>query len=442
MPHFRYKLQENSNEMRRSDSKERLNNKSASSVSFKSPQKNEISFNSKSNTIQIDNDAFNKHSKNSVYTKNKKMSIKIYNNAKLLQPSKNNISKSHSADSFYIAKSTNKNKAFRPKNSYSFNKNLLRDANSSQGINHYSVNLGRAASKNQNNNSVFNSTYKNQKSTIEEPNDEENVNLDGLFYNERFSHYKKDNKKFNKSSSDTIVYEKNNLSELTSNKNILNKDNSRILRNNQSTIDINNSLIMENPTESQVITSTKINVNPCRDFSRDSFEDKTKIPANNENPDSKFSNIENAYEGESLISPNISMLESNKQFGPIGYADNNTKTGYKDRMNNYNYRYDLYNEKADRILKDKRDYQTQIYRAYLKKDFFIDTLKLQFAKGQIIDVIFIGDGYHNQNEFLEKNYQENLFESQANNISSSKCYLIFDGNHYRIPREYIEIQKL
>jgi len=461
MPSVKYKIQNNLNEnnIRKSDSKERPNNnnpnKSLSILSSKSLKKNEISLNNKYNTIQQDNETYNKNVNNSINIRNK--TERKSNKINPAQHHKNFISKSHSADSFYIPKINSKNKAFRSKNSYSFNREMLRYPNLSNSISHYSNTFSKPLSKYENIYSIVNSTYRKKKSTFEEhnyddPNNEKNVNMNGLFYNERFSHYRKDNKIFNKSSNeDKLDKEKNNLTRSTSYKNILNNDNSRIIKNNQSTIDINNSLLRENQEESQVITSTKNNIYLNRDFSRDNLDNKSKIFVNNENNYPKGEYNENIGARESLIGcPNLSMVKSSKKIGVNRYSDNNSKKDNKNnnRMNNYNYRYDLYNKKfvdnsnklREKENDEKRSIQSQIYRAYLKKDFLIETLNVQLSKGENVDVIFIGDEYYYQNEFLEKKYQEKDDESRANKLSISNCYLIYDGNHHRIPREYIDIQ--
>jgi hypothetical protein len=139
------------------------------------------------------------------------------------------------------------------------------------------------------------------------------------------------------------------------------------------------------------------------------------------------------------------MIDGNKQITNT-LNDSNSKTERNERINNYNYRYDLYNENRgnyNRSYNDQADdqsiIQTQIYRAFLKTDYFIESLKIRLNKGSSVDVIFVGD--LNQNEFLEKNYHEKSGERENNDIHSAKCYLIYEGNHYRIPSEFVEIQK-
>jgi len=442
MPHCKVKIQEI--DIRRSDSREKINqnlNETTGNGSFISPKKNEISFNSKYNTIQVDNEIHKCKPNNNPISTGKNINfINNNNNKEKSRHFKSNIiSKSHSADSFYVAKKNKNNNAYRTKKSYSFNKNFIQDYNLMNSINHYSNMLFNPISKNQNFNQSLTMSQRTKNPILDEPQNEpnhnENVNLNGLFYNERFSHFKKVKKRSYKSVSDSLDNDKHNLCKSSSKKKSLKRDNSKILRINYSSIDLNNSSIRENDGESKHIKSTKNYLNQSKDFSRDSFDKKSKIVSNDENVLGK----------ENSVNQNVNIVEKKKQIDhklneSYGQCEKN------ERLNNYNYRYDIYNLKGNNYKSglnnqkdDHRFYKPQVYRAYLNQDYIIESLNMKLNKGSIVDVIFIGG--NKQNEFLEKNFHENTGENQRNNIYCTKCYLIYDGNHYQIPMEYVEIQK-
>lgn len=350
--------------------------------------------------------------------------------------SKNKISKSFSADSFYISKNSSKNRPARTKNSYSFSKKLLRNPYESNKIDHYT-------SHNQSigNNEIFelNTFFKNQKSMFEdnknESNIENSVHLDGLFYNERFDHNKKDSKIPNETPTDYTNQNKINLNKSKSHNNLTNKGNSKILKANNSSIDLNNSIIGQNQEESKFINSTRNNLNGSKDFPRDLTDSKLKQITES---------LENTFE-HSSISPNACGQFDYRKHNLNKDNDEFSNFDTNDREKNYNYRYDLIRERENNLYDnfyDKLKYhQSKIYKAYLKEDFLIEILRVQLRKGQIVEIIFAEESNHNSDEFSHIKYKDCKYESQLDTMSLSKCYLIIDGNHYLIPREYIEIQK-
>ena len=93
-----------------------------------------------------------------------------------------------------------------------------------------------------------------------------------------------------------------------------------------------------------------------------------------------------------------------------------------DQSKNYNFRYNLNNQ---------NEFPNNVLKAYLKKDFYLESLKLEFKKNEKIDIIFM----NSSNNVSSLNSKGNASRYNSN------CFLIFEGNYHPISRENIEIYR-
>jgi len=499
----------------------------------------------KNNLVQSGNDNKSRTFINSNSNKmndfnNKNCQLNIKELDRFFKGKKSNI-KSRSADSFYPINKF-QTKDFAKKNTYSFKNfknNSKNENNISQNSNFYQLDSRFNCNDNINKNFNFKDVTK------QETNDDKNflnekVDLNGLFYNERFSHYNIENKKrLNKTTNDTIEQEDSFLKRSISHNNLIKKDltnNDKILNNN---LKFSNSIRKPQGMESKkflsshnyninsnhnknniVINSNNINLNNknngFNDISKDSLNNNSQVLytseygkndvlnanyniiddnniyislenenikkenkdiehsskenfdnayfnfSDNSNLDLKYKNFnKNALLKESLISPNYTSFDSNNQKKYI-YINSENNFNYKskfDELNKnsiYNFTYNLYDENIEKYnsslntidkLNDNKlqgkNLQTQIFKARLKRDFFMENLNILLFKGESVDIIFIQGSYNfkNKSSNIKIDEKTNVVDKSFENNFDLKCFLIYEGSHYPIAKDYFEIYK-
>ncbi len=552
-------------------------NRSLSNISFASPRKfkdnsilskNDIS--EKNHTIQLDiqspniqyfnsnsNNIFNNTSSNNKPNNTEDYNMNAYNNSNssfikkgnntVLQNTYNpqqvnkSYSKSHSADNFYAVNKLN-NKSFQNNNInnkkiYTF-KNINYDTKSP---NNTSLNY-----INNNDNSIFkyqdsfcssnnnanklkkNTKFQESMNDLEESKNDK-IDLSGLFYNERFSHNKKDLKQLNKSSIDTIEHENRNINRSSSCNNILNKDELRKIENiNNTGKNLSNSIFKNKVPDSKLLHSFNnnkniYNNNNSQEFSKDSLNNLSNIINQTDNHNNLYNvNNNNINENNLIFNRSIKndkvllsqKYEDNKNVeifngsnkdksfnnkfqnrNPMHHnnmnkirdsragsnynsieaeshiknsTNNNIKNLNENEMekNNNNIQYNLIYEKQN-SLKNKENkgnenpagkvsnnYGNQYdmnlnnkkssdidrrmpYKAFLKKDFIIESLKTKISKGEIIDIVIASETKDNKKININEGNEFN--ENISRNKSISNCFVIYNGNQYHIPKDYIDV---